>query len=112
MADDESESGMESGWESDGGNELRMAARLGQQLLRQKQELAARLEVVDKENERLRDRYRSRGTQHPRHLSAVLPLGKPMTVDAPASPQDRVQHGSHAALRSLSVDIDTDQLSG
>lgn len=61
MADDESESGMESGWESDGGNELRMAARLGQQLLRQKQELAARLEVVDKENKRLRDRYRSRG---------------------------------------------------
>jgi len=54
MADDESESGMESGWESDGGNELRMAARLGQQLLRQKQELAARLEVVDKENKRLR----------------------------------------------------------
>lgn len=57
MADDESESGMESGWESDGGNELRMAARLGQQLLRQKQELAARLEVVEKENDRLRDRY-------------------------------------------------------
>lgn len=56
MADEESESGMESGWESDGGNELRMAARLGQQLLRQKQELAARLKLVEDENERMKSR--------------------------------------------------------
>lgn len=44
--DSEYESGAESGWESDGRNDLRLAAKLGQQLLKQKQDLQVQLDEV------------------------------------------------------------------